>query len=31
MTVGCGTSHTNTKTHIQYIWSIKKIRTQWRK
>jgi hypothetical protein len=25
MTVGCGISHTNTKTHIQYNWSIPKV------
>jgi hypothetical protein len=25
MTVGCGISYTNTKTHIQYNWSIPKV------
>jgi hypothetical protein len=27
MTAGCGISHTITKTHIQYNWSIPKVHT----
>jgi hypothetical protein len=31
MTVGCGISHTNTKTHIRYNWSIPKVLTHTNK